>query len=188
MIDERKRYVLDSEGRRKDTKSVKLLPPHLRMLPGDLVAKDLADPDRAFETDAPHVIEDIVHTKAEEIKAEDAKPAPKKPLDCAMPGEVVPLRQFEIDVVRMRVIGVLIDNYLEWIKDGEPSDGADHGVRYLWFPEDNVNRYELREGNPPSDTDRPKHMRGFRLECDIESIPEGVHKLLREYGDGSKSE
>lgn len=44
-------------------------------------------------------------------------------------------------------------------------------VRHLWFPRASTRAYDLRDGNPPSDTDRPKHLRGLRLELDLGELP-----------------
>lgn len=52
-------------------------------------------------------------------------------------------------------------------------------VRHLWFPQDNVNRYELRDGNPPADVDRPKHLRGQSLVIDIGVIPADVWDAVK---------
>jgi hypothetical protein len=77
----------------------------------------------------------------------------------------------------MRVIKVSVDRYIEEAKSGITPNW---GVKHLWFPENNVNHYELREGNPPGDSQRPKHMRRFRIEIDILCIPESIQKLLDE--------
>lgn len=45
-------------------------------------------------------------------------------------------------------------------------------VRHLWFPENTVRKSELRDGNPPSDTDRPVHLRGLKLVIDVSTMSE----------------
>ena len=35
--------------------------------------------------------------------------------------------------------------------------------KYLWFPKNDCDKYELRDGNPPADVDRPKWLRGYKL-------------------------
>jgi hypothetical protein len=47
-------------------------------------------------------------------------------------------------------------------------------VGYIWWPEDNIARYEWRDGNPPPDCDRPAHLRGHRLVVDVGVIPKDV--------------
>jgi len=173
--------ILDAQGREIRKRSVELLPEHLRKLPGELVTKEKADPDKAHAIDAPHVVESIIHDRAEEIKKADDKPVDKPILRAAKPGEYVPLSQQQIDIVRMRVLSSLIDQFIKWAGGDKTVDREDFGVRYLWFPDNNVNNYELRDGNPPSDTDRPKHMRRFELVCDIDHIPKRVHDIIKEY-------
>lgn len=173
------KYVYDEQGRIKDRASPELLSPALRKLPGELVTKELEDPDKAHPSDAPHVIGQLIEDHIERETKPDTPPPNRQASRFAMAGERVRLSQREIDFVRMRVISVLIEAYLVWL-NGRDTHDSPVAVHYLWFPEDNVNHYELRDGNPPSDADRPKHLRGFRLECDIEEIPRAVHDLIKE--------
>ena len=77
----------------------------------------------------------------------------------------------------MRAISSIVNSLLTEAKAGKEPDMS---VRHLWFPEDNVNHYELRDGNPPGDSGRPKHMRGYRIELDIVSIPERVKDVIED--------
>lgn len=52
-------------------------------------------------------------------------------------------------------------------------------VRHLWFPEDRISLYHLRDGNPPADQDRPPHLRGHRLAIDIGEIPQDVWDAVK---------
>lgn len=52
-------------------------------------------------------------------------------------------------------------------------------VRHLWWPEDNINKYALRDGNPPADVDRPKHLRGQHLVIDLGVIPRPVWEAVQ---------
>lgn len=45
-------------------------------------------------------------------------------------------------------------------------------VQHVWFPENTMRKSELRDGNPPSDTDRPRHLRGLRLAIDVSTMSE----------------
>jgi len=147
------------------------LPQEVRNLPEELIATDLADPEKVYKSDAPHIIDEL---SEEHIKAQET-PKEIKKLRCAQVGEYVPLSQWEIDVVRMRVIKTTVDSMLVWADRGiEP----DYSVNHLWFPDDNVNHYELRKGNPPSNRDRPKHLHGFSIEIDVLCIPERVQDLI----------
>jgi hypothetical protein len=173
------RYILDAKGNKREVKGhkhrFKNLPEHLKGLPENLIGTDMADPDKVDEHDAPHIVGELIeqHAKTEKDKAR----VPYKKLKCAQIGEVVPLSQWEIDVVRMRVISSTVNKLLNEAKTGQDPDMS---VNHLWFPEDNVNHYALRTGNPPSDRDRPKHLRGYRIEIDITSIPESVRDVIEE--------
>jgi hypothetical protein len=171
------RYIFDAKGKKREVKGHKhrfrKTPDNMKGLPQDLIGTDMADPDKVDTLDAPHVVEGIVEDYVEKQEA----PEKKKKLRCAQPGEYVPLSQWEIDCARMRVIKVSVDRYIEEAKSGVTPNW---GVKHLWFPENNVNHYELREGNPPGDAQRPKHMRRFRIEIDILNIPETIQKLLDE--------
>ena len=149
------------------------LPQEIRNLPEDLIATDLADPEKIHKYDAPHIIDEL---SEDYIKAQET-PKEIKKLKCAQVGEYVPLSQWEIDVVRMRVIKNTVDSMMTWAERGVTPD---YTVNHLWFPENNVNHYELRKGNPPSNSDRPKHLHGFSIEVDVLCIPERVQDLIDE--------
>ena len=173
------RYIIDEKGNKRFVKGHKhrfrAVPENLKGVPERLVATDIQDPDKISELDAPHIVDDLIATDIEK-SVQGSKSEPKK-LKCAQPGEVVPLSQWEIDVVRMRVLSSLVNSLLNRAASGET---VDLGVRHLWFPKNNVNNYELRNGNPPSDKRRPKHMRGFRVEVDLCHIPEGIQRVIEE--------
>lgn len=59
-------------------------------------------------------------------------------------------------------------------------------VRHLWFPEDNANKYSLRDGNPPADVDRPKHLKGRRLVIDLGVIPREVWVAVKKQRQQAK--
>lgn len=173
------RYIFDAKGNKREVKGHKhrfrKMPDNMKGLPEELIGTDMADPDKIDFRDAPHVVEGIVEDYVKDQEA--PTPSTKKKRRCAQPGEYVPLSQWEIDVVRMRVIKTSVDRYIEEVKQGMPPNW---GVKHLWFPENNVNHYQLREGNPPGDSQRPKHMRRFRIEIDILNIPETIQELLEE--------
>lgn len=176
--------VLKSDGTWYEGKaSPELKPEHLRKLPANYVTKDIADPDKIHELDVPHIVDALTEEQEkrdlEGSKTETMADALPK-LKCAQPGETVPLSQWEIDVVRMRVIKARVD-HMVFMKMNH-NVAPDLKTKHLWFPEDNVNIYELREGNPPADKDRPKHMRGLRLEIDVENLPPRIVDALAERG------
>ena len=128
----------------------------LRKLPANYVTKDIGDPDKIHELDAPHVVATYLEDfkKAEEEAAAgptiaDILGATRIPV-----GEAAPLSQVRIDIERLVVIRGELGNML---REGRPEPR----ILHLWFPEDNVNHYSVRDGNPPADSQRPKHMRGF---------------------------
>ena len=69
--------------------------------------------------------------------------------------------QAEVDEVRTRVT-------LTWVRAmlqaGE--DPSKMEQKYLWFPRDDVEAYELRDGNAPGNSDRPAHLRFLELWMD----------------------
>lgn len=52
-------------------------------------------------------------------------------------------------------------------------------VQYLWFPENDIRKLEVREGNPPADQDRPAHLRRLQLVMDHKSAPAELHHLMQ---------
>ena len=54
-------------------------------------------------------------------------------------------------------------------------------VYHLWFPErGNMERYQLRTGNPPADVDRPDHLKGKDLVIDLTTVPDGMMDRIKE--------
>lgn len=167
--------------------SPKLLREDLRELPGELVVKndlDIQEEDKIHELDPPHIVEALTYEYQQKI-AKDGKEDPK--LDtCNLPGgplaqigESKKLNQREIDWVRLRLLKVRIDKALQAVENGhEPNMEVFH----VWFPQDEVNIYEIRPGNPPSDTDRPPHLKGFHLWIDPKHPSESMRDLTKEVG------
>lgn len=52
-------------------------------------------------------------------------------------------------------------------------------VRHVWFPKNDITKYELRTGNPPADQDRPEHLRGLNLVIDIGVVPPDVWEAVK---------
>ncbi len=93
-------------------------------------------------------------------------------LDCkdgAIPWHVprIPLSQRTINLVRKRALASLL-------LSGARENVRPKKVRHLWFPGDDTQKYALRDGNPPHDKDRPKHLRGFDLVVDPTQAPDYV--------------
>ena len=97
-------------------------------------------------------------------------------------------QQDAVDIVRMdSLISITREQWRQWQK---PEDRAriilpEHlrqnpdkdmafdrkwEVMHIWFPENRVSKYEIRGGNPPSDSERPQHLRGLFLELDPKQL------------------
>jgi hypothetical protein len=160
-----------------------LIAPHLRELPADYVTKDIADDKRVHEYDDRHIVDDLVgdRQKAETETGEPDALAEAANLSRAEIGHPCPLSQLEIDVVRFRVLSSMVTQHLRAMQN-DPGYDPDFAVRHLWFPENDVNHYELREGNPPAVRDRPKHLRSYELELDLARWPRRLADELRVRG------
>jgi hypothetical protein len=77
------------------------------------------------------------------------------------------LTQAQVDKVRTRVVVALLISAVEARQRKVP-------VKHLWFPEKRDTKYELRNGNAPADSDRPRHLRGLHLAVDLGEIPPAV--------------
>ena len=164
----KKRYTVDRHGTETEIKGHKHRlrnQPGLQHLPSEVIATDEDDPDKVSVYDAPHIQRELVEEHYKALDKPTKKPSRFPPI--AQPGEVVPLNQFQVDIVRLRICKALTDVHM-----AEQREGKFKGIpsRHVWFPEDNVNSYELRDGNPPSDTDRPKHLRRYKLALDPVTI------------------
>jgi hypothetical protein len=154
------------------------------VLPGELVTSDDTDESKAHELDAPHVVKSIVKDfgrgveEAARPTQETAKTVAKK-LWAPGPGERAPVRQWFVDVARMRVYAVMVANALDAYNAGREPDLS---VHYLWFENNNVNDYSLRRGNPPPRKDRPKHLRDIDLVVDVMEPPRSIVAELAKRG------
>jgi hypothetical protein len=162
-------------------------PEHLKHLPSELVTDDIEDPDKIYKTDAPHIIQAITQDTVDERKRKEQgiqtpQQEQQQKAQAAGVGTVKKLtsfpsgrRQFQVDLVRLRIISSLVDRYIAEVKAlVEPKIKPKH----IWFPEDNLNRYELRDGNAPSDSHRPQWLQRMRLEIDIHNIPQTIQDYL----------
>jgi hypothetical protein len=165
-------------GTRKFRGTGKLLRKDLRDLPGDLVTEDETDESKVHALDPDHVQKDII---ADYGKQEAPEEAPPEELETFHPisGDC---GQEVVDQIILRSIkAILTTQYANMIKNRT----IDLGVRHLWFPEDDSAHYELRRGNPPSPSDRPKHMRRLELAVDPTLVPERIKSRLR-HADGGR--
>lgn len=175
------KQTLTEQGEwREGAAAPRMLPDELRKLPGELVTRDVDDPDKAHDSDAPHVVRSIVRdfAKAQAPEPETQDKAVKK-LWAPGPGERAPVRQWFVDVAKMRVIAALVNRAVD---DFGAGLDADLSIKHLWFATDNVNDYTLRSGNPPARRDRPKHLRDIDLVVDVIDPPKSIVELLRAKG------
>lgn len=167
--------------------SPKLLREDLRKLPGNFITNDEGDESKIHELDPPHVVAALASEQqaAEEAEAEPDKKEPRyrslvtlgqKTKFTGISKDKV---QFEVDLIRMRIIQSLIGRALANGKLGLP---ADLEVKYVWFPTNNLNHYEMRQGNPPSRHSRPGYLRGIDLELDVLEPPKRMRDIAAEYG------
>lgn len=152
----------------------------LAQYPSEFVTKEIADEKRIHPDDPEHIrlalLDDLV--KPPEGAPKQAKETLKK-YSCAPLGVPCKVSQWEIDVVRMRVLYATINSALMHVNKGLPFDLK---PKHLWFPKDEIQIYELRHGNPPSDSDRPKHLRGMELVVNLFDPPRRLLELLKEQG------
>jgi hypothetical protein len=176
------RYAITESGVVKPKASPELLPEVLRKLPSDLVTKDIEVEDKAHkeDIDTPHVIKSIAKDRAkQELGEKPIDPFAKEPEP--IPDEDPRLNQHMIDIRRLCVLREWANTQKSFIARGKPSDVS---VKHLWFPENDHRNYVLRSGNPPPDSQRPKHLRGYHLEIDLgaKELPGEITKLLKERG------
>lgn len=181
------RYAITEKGVVKAKASPELLPEMLRKLPGDLVTKDIEVEDKAHkeDVDTPHVIKAIAKDRARLERGEKSvDPLAKEPEP--IPDEDPRLNQPMIDIRRVCVMREWARTQKALIASGKPSDVS---VRHLWFPENDHRNYVMRPGNPPPDSQRPKHLRGFQLAIDLGAklLPEEITKMLEKRGVGVPS-
>lgn len=148
----------------------------LRKLPANFVTKDISDPDRIHALDPEHIREALIEEQLEIEPGDDPKET-LETLTVAEVGDIVPFTgskvnpQLEVDIIKMRVIWATVNNK-------EPD--LDKG--YLWFEENNINNYGFRKGNPPSDSERPKYLKGIDLDIDYFTWPQSIYNLLKKKG------
>ena len=168
MTASRVRIRFDSNGNKIEEAgraSPELLREDLRALPSELLTKDAGDADRIYESDEAHVQQSILRDYATAAAGKTPEAEDKLGAEAVRGGR---LTQESVDFVRLRVMRAISTNDL--------TPGEKLKVSHLWFPRDDVNAYELRMGNPPADSQRPKHLRRLRLEIDLSTgrLPETI--------------
>lgn len=178
-----KKYVLVDGAWVEGSTGIELIEEYLRGLPADLVTKDASDPEKIHELDPPHIREELLEEYLQPPE-DDGSIADK--LTCIQPGEYVPFggrgidTLWELDVIKLRVMNTTINKMCTAADRGAEPDLTKH--MYLWFPEDNLNHYELRKGNPPPDSERPKYLRGLDLSIKFDVWPRRLKHRMYERG------
>lgn len=175
----RGKFVLRNGKWEEGKASPELLPEHMRALPDDLVTKDEADEKRIHAEDPGHIVQALVYENAKAEKAAEQDPVGLEKLKALarIPvGDKAPLTQMRIDVEKMHANVSILSSMMA-------AENPDlDKVWHIWFPTDNVNDYELREGPPPPDIERPKHLRNFNLVVDPLVMPASVIDRFKEAG------
>lgn len=148
----------------------KNLPEDLRSLPSSFVTEDIGENDKIHVLDAPH-------TKRSMAKELAAKQGPQKKEE---EGPRVPgghLSQERIDLEIARALRNLANNAANDYANGRPQDRS---VKHIWFPTPDPRVIEMRQGNPPPDSERPAHLKGKWLVIDINNpiLPSFRRQLL----------
>jgi len=85
------------------------------------------------------------------------------------------LNQERVDEIRQRVNLTMIRTAVRHKLFGpgrfENKQHRNLGTYYLYFPTNDVASYQLRQGNPPSRSDMPKHMHDLDLVIDLNPVP-----------------
>ena len=174
----KKRYIVDKHGTETPVKGHKHKlrnHPGLADLPEELIATDDDDPDKVSALDAPHIKETLVEDHVAKLLEQEKKEDPRIPKI----GQKRPLDQFQIDLVRLRVCRALIDHA---IYTQELGIFGGFPPQHIWFPDDNSNKYEIRDGWGPTNEDRPKHLKHYKLEIDPPAIVESkeLKRIIKE--------
>ncbi len=109
------------------------------------------------------------------IGSEESKPERRRWKKKLERGEL----KHEIDIARRNAAAMLLLKYAKRSKFDVP-------VHWVWMSETGA-EYELRQGNPPSDQDRPRHLQGLDLWVDVGQIPFGLMKAVQTLSQRSGS-
>ena len=171
-----------------------LLRDDLRILPGELVTKEIEEDHKIHELDPEHVADTYLFEYMERAEGRDPDEVPRVRDErlsntWGMPpvGEEVPFSRYNpeqnqkfIDLFRARAASVALGNLLDRLRTGKISENEEC-VFHIWFPSDNLNHYERRAGNPPGESQRPKYLRGYKLHVDLNNpVPEMMAKAIAE--------
>lgn len=152
-------------------------------LPSDLVTNDPGDAARIHAVDPEHVKHEILN----QYLANDHTPtapdydADKRKKHDLHEGKVSERGQHAVDVIRLSIMSAVLGTCVSAVQAGREPDLS---VRHIWFPEDDMSKYELRRGNPPPDCDRPKHLKRLSLEIDPNVVPPYLSAAMKKSSGG----
>jgi hypothetical protein len=155
----------------------------LKELPSAWVTKEIPDSAKIHSLDPPHIVDDLKDQIAESERPPFEGFNDYVAQFCSLPArDVVPLTQARVDVVRVRVLAAETRRILSDQQHSDKELEPVFAVKHLWFEDNNVNKYSLREGNPPPDSERPTHMRCLDLVVDPDNWPKRVVDTLAHLG------
>ncbi len=166
----------------------KLLRPDLRRLPAEYVTDEIHDPNAVHELDGEHIRDELAlqrHEKETSDRPPDDDEAIKLPR-----ARRVSNNQETVDLIILMTAKGRMDSAKGLREMGDPEwrQYLKHG--HLWFPKDSTDELEWRNGNPPPDSERPKHLRGLDLVVDPMRINQRIVDFINEspwrqqrYGD-----
>jgi len=183
----RKKIVFGKDGKKVyegERAAPENLREDLRKMPGEYVTKDTSDPDKIHELDDPHVVEQYV---ADFERSQEEAEKPKDPIKSVRDAiksnwNTEVFDQKNIDWCRFNICYNLLCGAIKMHEAGEYDPDHMTKIRHVWFPKPGYDEILMKEGNAPSDSDRPKHLKGKELYIDPLNWPKRCKKWLSANG------
>lgn len=181
--------IFKPDGSVFEGKSHKVVDPSLRHLPSEYVTDEVGEADKVHRLDPEHVRHGILKDIAEQETGRDVEFNFKDFMSIlvSLPSEVkrgrvtrfkyVQRPQWEVDLIRTRICAVFT---MQAIRHERIENLT--APFYVWFPDDNLNKYIVREGHAPANRDRPHYLRRIDLFIDLLKWPCAVLDYLKEIG------
>lgn len=144
----------------------------MRSLPSAAITDDIEEEGKVHEIDTAEIRQTVAEEWIEGQESGDLKK------DQPGPPGWKPVKQQFVDPILVSALQAVVCGELTKMDIGE--EPSLH-VRHLWFPENDIRRYELRNGNPPGRSGRPKWLRG--LDLVIDPIRGPHRRILNEIAD-----
>ena len=156
----------------------KLLREDLRRLPSEYVTDEIHEADAVHELDPEHIRDEVALKRFEkETTGEKVDEEAEEEREAAKPRRVSGNQETVDLLILVTAKGRL--QSAKMLRDmGDPAwrNYLRHG--YLWFPEDTTAVLEWRDGNPPPDSVRPRHLRGLDLVVDPLRVNKRIVDLI----------